>query len=86
MITIVYKVDCPCGCGGDAVRRVCDMTNPQPDGTIEIDVEMSVGQSTYTCQECGCESFIGDVDPETDGDCPGDDDGDDDEEDLGDGE
>lgn len=81
MIAITYRVDCPC-CGGDAVRHVTDLTNPQEDGSIEIDLEMSASQTTFTCEDCRCESFIGDLDIEHDDSGHVDQSDDEDEDDL----
>ena len=69
-ITIIYEIDCHCG--GTAEHRTLHMDNPQPDGTIRIDIEMAAAQSTFECEDCGCTTYTGDLDSETDPDeCPG---------------
>lgn len=74
---IVYVLDCHCG--GEAEHRTVDSVSPQEDGSLRIDVEFAIGQSSFTCPDCGCRLFVGDVDHSTEPEeCPGRDDVDDD--------
>jgi hypothetical protein len=59
-IDITFTVDCA-HCDGTAAMTLTDMTNPTPDGDIEIDVEMSIGQSTFRCEDCGELTYTGDI-------------------------
>lgn len=58
-ILIKYTIDCHCG--GQAQNVTLDLSNPRPDGTIQIDIEMAAGQSTFTCDDCGCELSTSDL-------------------------
>ena len=58
-IEITYKVECHCG--GDATTTVLDLT--QRDGEpLVIDVELSIGQTDFLCENCGCVMGTGDLD------------------------
>jgi hypothetical protein len=67
-VVLVYTVDCGT-CGGEATSRVLDLSNPQDDGTIRIDLEMAAGQATFEC-DCGATVYSGDLDLETEGGDP----------------
>lgn len=49
--TITYTVDCET-CDNQATSTTLDLTNPQPNGTLRIDLEMAAGQATFYC-DCG---------------------------------
>jgi hypothetical protein len=51
-VVLVYTVDCGT-CGGEATSRVLDLSNPQDDGTIRIDLEMASGDCCRHCQAYG---------------------------------
>jgi hypothetical protein len=65
-IVIVYTVDCG-KCGGEASTRTLDLTNPQPDGTLRIDLGMAAEQAEFTCESCGAAVYTGDLDTTTEG-------------------
>lgn len=58
--TIIYTLECHCG--ADATATVLNLDNPQPDGTIRIDVELAIGQQDFKCESCGCVLGTGDID------------------------
>lgn len=59
---IVYTIECHCG--ENAENVVWDTTNPQPDGSLLIDIEMVAGQTDFARKECGCVIGTGDLDTE----------------------
>jgi hypothetical protein len=63
-VTIIYTVACG-KCGGEAVSSTLDLTNPQDDGTIRIDLELAAEQETFECQRCGATVYTGDLDVST---------------------
>lgn len=67
-LVIVYQVDCP-HCGEPAESRTLHVDQPEPDGTVRIDVELSVGQTQFECTSCDCAPYVGDIDPYLDGEC-----------------
>jgi hypothetical protein len=72
-----------CHCGGEAECRTLMFNQPEENGTVRIDVELTVGTSTYTCPKCGCEYFVDEIETHSDDedDCTGDDDEDEDDDD-----
>jgi hypothetical protein len=79
-VVIVYTVECGT-CGGEATSRVLDLSNPQGDGTIRIDLDMAAGQATLDC-DCGATVYTDDLNTVTEGGDP-DYDADDEDEDAG---
>lgn len=77
-VEITYGIDCRHdNCSGFASTTTLDCSQPA-DGTIRIDIAMAIEQTTLTCDSCGCEFYIGDVDVQAEHDeCPEDDDEDD---------
>lgn len=60
MIRIVYELECHCG---ETMRTATlDLSNPQPDGSLVIDLEMAAGGQDFECDECGCFTGTGDLD------------------------
>ncbi len=68
-MSTVIVITIQCHCGADAESRTLDLSNPQPDGSIRIDAELSVGQNAYHCKDCGCTYFTGDVEVYHEGQC-----------------
>ena len=81
MITIVYETDCHCG--GTATSTTLAMDQPDVHGQVHIDVDMSIGQTYLTCNDCGCSYGTGDIEFFNDDEdsCPGSDPDDEDDED-----
>ena len=59
MITIVYETECHCG--GVATSSTLAMDQPEEDGCVHIDVDMSVSQTQFECDSCGCVYYTSDV-------------------------
>lgn len=81
-IEIVYEVDCHCG--GTATSTTLALGQPEEDGRVHIDVDLSIGQTEFECDDCGCTYYTGDIDVASDDedDCAGPDvDAEDDEDD-----
>jgi hypothetical protein len=49
-VTITYTVACG-KCGGEATSTTLDLTNPQPDGSLRIDLEMAAAQEEFECSD-----------------------------------
>jgi ribosomal protein S27AE len=60
-VTITYTVACG-KCGGEATSTTLDLTNPQPDGSLRIDLEMTAAQEEFECSNCGATVYTGDLD------------------------
>jgi hypothetical protein len=60
-VTITYTVACG-KCGGEATSTTLDLTNPQPDGSLRIDLEMAAAQEEFECSDCGATVYTGDLD------------------------
>lgn len=70
---IKYVIDCQ-HCDGIASSTTLDTGQPD-DGTLEIDIELSVAQSAFTCDRCGCRFFTGDIEVSAENEeCPDDED------------
>lgn len=80
MLTVIYEIECPC-CGSPAESRTLHMDQPEESGAVRIDVELSVGQTQFTCTGCDCTPFVGDIDVFNEEECPDEADEDDDSED-----
>ena len=82
MIAIVYETDCHCG--GTAASTTLAMDQPDVHGQVHIDVDMSIGQTYLTCNDCGCSYGTGDIEfiiSDDEDSCPGSDPDDEDDED-----
>lgn len=67
-VVIVYTVECGT-CGGEATSRTLDLSNPQEDGTLRIDLDMAAGQATFDC-DCGATVYTDDLNTITEGGDP----------------
>jgi hypothetical protein len=63
-VKIVYTVTCG-NCGGEATSSTLDLSNPQDDGTIRINLELAAEQETFECENCGSAVYTGDLDVST---------------------
>ncbi len=63
MTTITFTVTCHCG--EDAKQRVT-FTNIGATDPIVIDVDLSLGQSSFYCDHCGCTYYTGDFETYSD--------------------
>jgi hypothetical protein len=69
VLKIVYTLECHCG--EEMYKTVMDLSNPQEDGSVVIDVELGTCQEEFTCNKCGCSTYTGDLMTETEPDeCP----------------
>lgn len=50
-IEIVYEVDCHCG--GTATSTTLALGQPEEDGRVHIDVDLSIGQTEFECDDYG---------------------------------
>lgn len=66
-VTVVITVDCP-ACGDEAESRILMLDQPEEDGSIRIDAEMSVATSTFHCpdEDCNATVYSGGLDLMTD--------------------
>jgi hypothetical protein len=66
MIRIGYEIECHCG--EPARYWTVDLSNPRPDGSVLIDLDMAACQVDFECKSCGCITGTGDLDREVDPD------------------
>lgn len=80
-LVIVYEVDCP-HCDEKATATTLDLSQPEDDGYVHIDVELSVSQHEFVCEGCGCSVYTGDIEVSVeDEECPAEEDEDDEDQD-----
>lgn len=62
-VVVVYETECPHdGCDGTAQSRTLHTHQPEDDGAVHIDVELSIGQMEMVCNRCDCTVGTGDID------------------------
>lgn len=62
---VQFVVDCP-SCEGVASSGITLFTDYEEGQPLQVDVQMSAGQTTFTCADCGTRCYSGDFDVYTD--------------------
>ncbi len=78
-MNVTYTVDCHCG----SAARMTVMHLGMDPSDLVIDVEMTIGQASFECPDCGCETYTGDIETysEDEESCGSDEDAEDDDDD-----
>lgn len=61
MLTITYTIECHCGAAAKSTTTHLDLSPGEP---LVINAELTIGQTDFWCDDCGCVTGTGDIDTE----------------------